>query len=74
MTMNEEECAQKWAEIAEKLAGIDTLIKQLVNSHQKSAEIENIEIAKLHHAAAYAMTELEKCTNYDALYRSYYLF
>lgn len=63
MTLNEEECAQKWSEINEKLAAIDALIKDLVSQHQKSAEMENIEIAKLHQAAAYAMTELEKCKN-----------
>lgn len=59
--LSEEGCAQKWTEITEKLAAIDALIKDLVSTHQKSAEFENIEIAKLHQAAAYAMTELEKC-------------
>ena len=61
MTLNEEECAQKWSEITEKLAAIDALIKDLVGTHQKLAEMENIEIAKLHEAASYAMTELENC-------------
>lgn len=63
MTLNEEECAQKWSTITQKLADIEALIKDLVGSHQKSAEMENIDIAKLHHSAAFAMTELEKCKN-----------
>ena len=62
MTLTEEECAQKWAAISEKLNYIDSLIKDLIQFHQKSAEIENREIAKLHQSAAFAMTELEKCT------------
>ena len=61
MTLTEEECAQKWAAISETLQNIDDLIKDLVQTHQKSAEFENVEIAKLHHAAAFTMTELEKC-------------
>ena len=71
MTLNEDECAQKWSEINEKLAAIDALIKDLVKSHQKSAEMENIEIVKLHQAAAYAMTELEKCKKMNFLYLLY---
>ncbi len=61
MTLNEEDCAQKWNSLTAKLAEIDILIKDLVQNHQKSAEMENIELAKLHQAAAYVMTELEKC-------------
>lgn len=61
MTLNEEECSQKWTAITQKLSDIDALIKDLVENHQKSAEMENIDIAKLHHSAAFAMTELEKC-------------
>jgi hypothetical protein len=63
MTLGEEECAQKWTLLTEQLAKIDALIKDLSQKHQKAADLENIEIAKLHQAAAYAMTELEKCKN-----------
>lgn len=78
MTFTEEECAQKWSLINEKLAGIDALIKDLATAHQKSAELENIEVAKLHQAAAYAMTELEKCkksklSNRSVIYRRFRL-
>lgn len=62
MTLSEEECAQKWTLINETLSKIDALIKDITQKHQKAGDIENnIEIAKLYHAAAYAMTELEKC-------------
>ena len=61
MTLNEQECAQKWSEISAKLAAIDVLIDDITAMYPKIDEMENIEIAKLHQAAAYVMTELEKC-------------
>lgn len=61
MTLTQEECAQKWTSLSESLNAIDILIKDLVQTHQKSAAFENIEAAKLHQAAAFTMTELEKC-------------
>ena len=61
MTLSEEECAQKWILLTETLVKIDGLIKDISQKHQNAADLENIEIVKLHQAAAYAMTELEKC-------------
>ena len=61
MTLTEEECAQKWVSVSETLDTLNNLIKDLVQTHQKSTEFENIDIAKLHQAAALTMTELEKC-------------
>ena len=61
MSLTEEECTQKWTFLTEKLAEIDILIKDLTKTHQKSTEMESIEVAKLHQSAAFVMTELEKC-------------
>lgn len=65
MTMTEEECVHKWAEISDKLKTVDNLINELTKAHQKSAEFDNVQVAKLHQAAAFTMTELEKCNKMD---------
>ena len=68
----------KWTAISETLQNIDDLIKDLVQTHQKSAEFENVEIAKLYHAAAFTMTELEKCKDlkfyFSYTYYDFYYF
>ena len=63
-TLTEEECAQKWSSIAEILTEIDTLIKELAKKFENlTTETENSELVMMHHAAAFAMTELEKCNH-----------
>ena len=64
MTLTEEECTKKWTSVSETLKSIDSLIKDLVQTHQKSAELDKVEIAKLHQAASFTMTELEKCKDF----------
>lgn len=63
-TLTEEGCVQKWSSIAERLIEIDTLIKALAIKYENlSTETENSELVMMHHAAAFAMTELEKCNH-----------
>lgn len=63
-TLTEEECVQKWSSIAERLTEIDNLIKELAIKYENlSTETENSELVMMHHAAAFVMTELEKCNH-----------
>lgn len=62
MTLNEDECSQKWNLLSKKLSELDILISELATSHKNASitEAKNFDLAQLHLSAAFAMTELEK--------------